>query len=224
MVKARRRMRRTAGTPGWVVDTRSQRTWNDRFKSILKRDFTNSDAAISAILSDERLCQLCATRIRSYVDKNVTLALNQQSKARGARHKKKLEIAIAGLRAAIDLCTSRGNQEMASRLGKLTDEFLQELGRCKQAFGTKRRGRDRDHSVLYESHSFLESKLRQSVTNATLANLVNAGYEADGNAPKEPITDEHIRKNLTHFKRNNPSWRNDIDPRFQQLLDDPETK
>jgi hypothetical protein len=129
-----------------------------------------------------------------------------------------------GLKAAIDLCKNRVNQEPLQQLVTLAADFSQELGRCKEAFATKRHGRDRDHSILYECHSFLESELRQSVTMETLANLVTAGYEADGNLSKKPITEEQIRKNLAHFKRNNPSWRNVIDPRFQRLLDNPETK
>jgi hypothetical protein len=184
----------------------------------------NADAVISAILSNERLSQLCATRIRFYLDKGVTLFLNKQRKVRGVHHKKKLEIAIAGLGAAVDLRTNRGDQESVSQLVTFRDEFSRELGLCKEAFATKRHGRDRAHSILFECRSFLESKLGRSVTNATLANLLNAGCEANGNPADETITEEQVRKNLTQFKRNNPSWRNEIDPRFQRLLDNPETK
>jgi hypothetical protein len=226
MIKAGKRPRAVRRTPipRWISDKENQRKWNGQFIKMLKRDYANSDAAITAIVSNERLSDLCATRIRFYVDKSVTNCLNEQTRVRGIKHTKQLEIAIAGLRAAIDLSANRGNQKLALQLGTLADDFSQELGRCKQAFATKRRGRDRDHSILYECRIFLESELRQSVTNKTLTNLVNIGYEADGNPPKDPITEEHVRKNLAHFKRKNPSWRNDVDPRFQKLLDDPETK
>jgi len=138
--------------------------------------------------------------------------LNAQTKARGVKYIKKLKTAIVGLRAAIELYMDRGNQELALQLAKLADELSEGLGRCKQAFGSKRRGRDRDHSLLCQCRAFLRSELQQSITIRTLANLVNAGCEADGISFKDPVTEEQIRKNLAHFKRNNPLWRNDIDP------------
>ena len=207
MIKAGTRAAAVKGAriPAWTQDTANQSRWNDQFIGILKRDYVNSDVAISAILRDGRLSQLCATKIRSYVDKDVTAWLYEQRKARGAELKKQLEIAIAGLRAAIGLCMNRG-KEFALPLGKLADEFSQQLERCKQAFATKRHGRDRDHAILYECESFLQAELKQPLTYVTLANLVNAGYEADGNPPKEPVDEEQIRKNLANFKRNNPLW------------------
>jgi hypothetical protein len=125
---------------------------------------------------------------------------------------------------AVDLRTSRGDQESVSQLVTLRDEFSRELGLCKQAFSTKRHGRDQAHSILFECRSFLESKLGRSITNATLANLLNAGSEANGNSPDETTTEEQVRKNLTRFKRNNPAWRNEVDPRFQKLVKNPDTK
>jgi hypothetical protein len=215
---------RSAQKPGWIADKENQRKWNSEFMRILRRDYSNSDASISAILRDKLLSEGCATRVRSYVDKRVALCLNQQTKARGIKHKKQLEIAIAGLGVASCLLINRGNQGLATSLGVIADEFSRELGRCKQAFGTKRRGRDRDHSILYECHSFLESKLRRPVTNKTLAHLVTAGFEADGNHLKEFVTEEEIRKNLAHFKTKNPLWRNSVDPRFLRLIVRQETK
>lgn len=196
-----------ARMPSWITDKKDQRKWNGQFIRILRKDYLNLDSAISAILGNERLSQICATKIRSYVDKGVTIWWYYQSKARGAKYKEQLKIAIGGLRAAIILCAIRGNQESASSLGMLADEFSRALGRCKQAFATKRHGRNRDHSFLLECHSFLQTELRQPVTYVTLANLVNAGYEADGSPLKEPVTEEQIRKNLANFKRNNPLWR-----------------
>jgi len=210
--------------PSWIGDKENQRKWNGQFLRILRRDYADSDNTVAAILCHKRLAESCATRVRSYVDKRVALCLNKQSKARGIKHKKQLEIAIAGLREASSLLTKRGNQGLAASLGVLADGLSGELGRCKQAFGTKRRGRDRDHSILYECHSFLESELGHRVTNKTLANLVSAGYETDGNRVKQYITEEEIRKNLAHFKSKNPLWRNFLDPRLWQLVSDQVTK
>ena len=208
MTKTKRRTGTISGArmPSWIIDKEDQRKWNGQFIRILKKDYLNSDSAISSILSNERLSQICATKVRSYVDKNVTICWYKQSKARGAKYKEQLKIAIGGLRAAIALCAIRGNQESASSLGMLADEFSRALGRYKQAFATKRHGRDRDHSFLFECRSILQKELRQPVTYVTLANLVNAGYEADESPLKEPVSEEQIRKNLANFKRNNPLW------------------
>jgi hypothetical protein len=209
MSKARRRPRAASGArmPSWISDKENQKRWNHRFLGILTEDHVNLDASIASVLSDELLSQRCATRIRSYVDKGATNWWYRQSKARGAKHKKRLEIATVGLRTAIALCENRGDQESASSLARLTDQFSLELRRCKQAFATKRHGRDRDHSFLLECHSFLQKELGRPVTYVTLATLVNAGYEADGKSLKEPLTEERVRKNLANFKRNNPRWR-----------------
>lgn len=226
MVKARKRngILRGGKKPSWISDTEDQRKWMDRFKAILKRDYENLDPTILAILSDVRLCDLCATKIRGYVDKAVSVWSNAQKKIRGAKRKKQLETAIIGLRAAIEVFEEQGNRAVAFNLGMLTTELADALGRCKLAYGVKRRGRDRDHSSLDECRGFLERSLGHSVTMKTLANLVNAGFETDENPPEEPITEEQIRKNLAKFKRNNPFWRNEIDPRFHQRFSDPETK
>ena len=154
---------------------------------------------------------MCAVKVRSYIDKQTTAWLYGQRKVRGAEQKKQLEIAVAGMNAAIALYTDRGNQEVAKYLGNLAIELSRALGRCKTAFATKRHGRDRAHSILSECQSFLESALRRSVAYATLATLVNAAYEANGKALEEPVTEEHVRKNLAAFRRNNPLWCNNID-------------
>jgi hypothetical protein len=198
---------RGARMPSWKTDKKNQRKWNGQFIRILRRDYLNSDSAISAILGNQRLSEICATKIRSYVDKGVTKWWYDQSKARGAKYKERLKIAISGLRAAIVLCRFRDNRELASSLGMLSNEFSLELGRSKKAFATKRHGRDRDHSFLLECHSSLQAELGRSITYATIANLVNAGFEADGRDLTEPVTEEQIRKNLANFKRNNPLWR-----------------
>lgn len=207
MTKPKRaRVVKGARVPAWIRDTANQDKWNNRFIEILKRDYENSDAVISAILKDERFSQVCATKIRSYIDKDISDWLYGQRKARGTKTRKRLKIAIEGLREAVGLCKEGGKTEFLAPLGKLADELSRALERCDQAFATKRHGRDRDHAVLLDCHAFFQAKLGRSVTYVTLANLVNAGYEADGNPPKNPVDEEQLRKNLTNFKNNNPLW------------------
>lgn len=206
--KARRNAKaaRTARARHWISDKENQAEWNQKFKKILKADHEGTDSVISAILSNDQLSQLVATRIRMYVDADVALCLNEQTRADGIKYRNRLETDIAALRAARDMETERRNKGLALELGSLVDIYSHALEQCKQAFGTKRRGRDRDHSILCECKRFLESQLQHPVTNNALASLVNAGFDADGNSAKEPVTEEHIRKNLTHFKRRNPFW------------------
>jgi hypothetical protein len=215
---------KVARLPAWISDSTDQKQWNGRFIGILNRDYRNSDTAISAILNNEKLAQICAVKIRSYVDKRVTTCLNEQRKARGAKHKQKLEIAVAGLNEAIDLYMERSNRTKAVHLGTVALELSAELERCKEAYATKRHGRDRAHSILSECCAFLESKLGRPVNYVTLANLVNAGNEADGKPAEALVTEERIRKNLAHFKSKNPRWKNEVDPRLKPHLVDPATK
>jgi hypothetical protein len=226
MAKVRRRIRKTgrARVPAWIRDKARQSKWNNEFIAILKRDYQGSDATISAILSDELLSQRCATRIRSYVDKGVTLRLNLERKARGAKTTQQLKTAIAGFDAAIDLHANTPRQELVPALRAVRENLSQALGRCKKAFATKRHGRDRDHAILYECYSFLQAELEQPVTYVTLANLVNAGFDAGGSPSTELIDEEKVRKNLANFKRNNPLWSNELAPRLKPLLVEPETK
>jgi hypothetical protein len=206
MIKTKRRPGTVRGAqmPSWVSDKENQRNWNRRFIRILERDYSNIDPIISAILANQRLSKMCATKIRSYLDKDVTTAWYRQIKARGAQHKRRLERAIEGMNAAVSLYSDRGDQSSARHLGTLALGLSEELGRCKEAFATKRHGRDRDHSLLLECHSFVQNELGQPITYATLANLLDAGQKAEGNPlENHPVTAEQLRKNLTEFKRNN---------------------
>lgn len=163
--------------PGWWQNTVDQREWCDRFRRILKRDCSSLDAAISAILSDEQLSQMCATLIRSYLDKDVTGWLYNERKERGLKHRKRLETAISGINTAVGLYTDRGNPKVAQSLGVIAIELSAELGRCRYAYASKRHGRDRAHLILWLCRSALESELGPQVTYPALANLVNAGFE-----------------------------------------------
>jgi len=179
------------------------RAWNDRFLKILKRDYRNLDPLVASILENPRVAQTCAMLIRAYVDKGVTDWLYKDRKIRGDKHKKRLDTAIAGIKEAISLYGDRGNKEKAVYLSRLAGELVAERERCKEAFSTKRHGRDRAHFILYECQSFLESQLGKRPTYATLANLVTACFEADGNLPDEPVTEEHVRRNLENFTSRN---------------------
>lgn len=197
---------REARKPTWIGDKENQRTWNEKFISILRRDYANLDPAIHAILSDARRSDLCATMIRSYVDKGCTNWWYRESKSRGALYRRRLEQASDGLNLAAGLYLDRGDQATAQDLDTRARELLQVRDSCKKAFATKPHGRDRDHSFLLTCHSFLQTELRHSVTYATVAHLVNAGHEVEGNLPKELASEEQVRKNLTNFKRNVPYW------------------
>jgi len=163
MAKTRKRARaaKRSRKPVWITDEKNQEKWNGRFIRILEQD--DIDPIISTLLSNKWLSQLCATRIRSYVDKAFTDWWYGESKARGIKHKQQLETAIGGLRVASVLCSNKGNQKLASRLGALAAEFLLELAQCKHAFATKRHGRDRDHSLLLECRAFLQRELGRPV-------------------------------------------------------------
>jgi hypothetical protein len=58
--------------------------------------------------------------------------------------------------------------------------------------------------ILHDCKVFLESVLGHRITYSTLANLVNAGFEADRKPLKDPVTEERLRKNLEAFRDRNP--------------------
>lgn len=220
-----RTVRRTKrpGRPAWADDQANQEAWAKRFTAIL-RNTGGDDGTISAILGDPNLSRMCAVRIRSYVDEGSGDWLNHQRKTRRHKHKKLLECAIEGLNAAIDLLQDSGDQQGTQYLAVLALQFSAALGRSKQAFSVKRHGRDCPHSTLYEARAYLEARLGRDVTYPALADLVNAGYEADGRAPQHPVTEEQIRKNLTYFKRRNPIYCDLVARRYSQLSSQSETK
>jgi len=222
----RRRAVRVGPVPAWIKNQAEHEEWINRFVSLLnrKQDYSDSNCTISLILKNKDLARKCATRIRSYVDKQVTASLYGQSKARAARYKKRFETAIAGIKEAIYLYAEQKRYEMVENLQVCGAELSVQLERRKTAFAPKRHGRNRDHSILIECRCFLEEKLAKRLTYATLADLVNAGFYADEDNLNELITEEHIRKNLAAFTRNNPNWSNKINPKL--ILDEihPATK
>jgi len=202
MVKGKRKTR-IVRKPSWIADVEDQGQWTARFAQILTRHKT--DPVISAILSNKWLPPRCAVKVRSYTDKSVTDYFYQERRLRGRMTKAKLETAIKGLNAAIELYTERGNQTVAMYLGGLAIELSAQLGRCGEAFATKRHGRDFDHSILLECRMYLEAALTRTVSNATLAHLINAADEVDGKTDKY-TSEEQVRKNLHTFQQNNPTF------------------
>jgi hypothetical protein len=178
--------------------------WDDRFIAILKRDYIKLDDVIVTILKNELLARMCAVKISTYVDKDVSDWLYKTRKIRGAQHQKSLETAITGINEAIGLYRDRGRQAEAMYLSTFALELSAQLGMRKEAYGTKKHGRDRSHLILYDCKVFLEWALRHRITYSTLANLVNAGFEADGKTPEVPVTEEQLRKNLQAFQDRNP--------------------
>src|SRR5438309_599666 len=90
--------------------------WDDRFIATLKRDYSNLDGVVAAILKNEPLARMCAVKISNSVDKDISDWLYKTRKARGAKHKKRLEIAIAGINEAIDFYGERGRHAEAMYL------------------------------------------------------------------------------------------------------------
>jgi hypothetical protein len=206
IMKAKKTRFSEARPPKWVDDPVDQQEWSDRFLEILRKDYASSDRTVAAILSDGRLSKVCAIKIRSYVNKEFTAYLYAQRKARGTDTTNRLELTVRGLNAGISLSRNGGKQEFIATLEPPLRYYSKALDNCKEAFATKRHGRDRDHGILQECHTFLEQRLGQAVTYATLATLVNAGYEANGDLPEEPIDEGLVGRNLANFKKRNPFW------------------
>jgi hypothetical protein len=93
-------------------------------------------------LKNEQLARMCAVKISTYVDKGVSGHLYKTRKIRGAQHKKRLKIAIAGINEAISLYRERERQAEAVYLSTLALELSAQLGMIKEAYGTKRYGRE----------------------------------------------------------------------------------
>ena len=210
--KPHRSPRTRRDSPSWIKDTDAQRIWNDRFAAAL-RQHAAVDPAVATILASPIL-RVVATKIHSYVDKGFTLQAWRERKARGATYEKRLTTAIAGLKAAIELYEEHDDSDVQQSLVSALLYLSGQLGRVKNAFGTKRHGRDRDHTILYELWRFLEWHLRHPVTFSTLATLINAGVDADAQPASRLVTEVSVRKNLTNFRNNNPTLCGLVDRRY----------
>ena len=193
--------RQIARKPSWIADVENQQRWTLEFAEKL-RDIEKSDAAIPIILGNHHVLRHCSAQIRLYSDLGVTAYLRQERERRGRKQVATLKAAIKGIMEAVEFYTEFGNQTAASQLEYYKRDLSEKLQRSKQAYSSKRHGRDRDHTILVRLQGFLEKHVGH-VTNATLATLVNKAMELDGQAGSERFTEETVRKNLTAFRGKN---------------------
>jgi len=214
MTTQHRRMRRLA-VPEWLNDPADQWAWAARFARNLNERHASVDGTVRRILRDRHVTHWCAMRVRCYVDPEVTRYLYKNRKDRVRQERMKIQSAITGLNSAVGIY---GGQEpnVAQSLGFKAVELSGALGRCDRAASTKRHGRDRAQSILYECHVFLEYVLRTNVTYKTLANLVSSGFETE-NLSSTHISEENVRKNLANFRHQNPEWCSLLESRIKTL-------
>jgi hypothetical protein len=190
-----------ARKPSWIADVENQKRWTLEFAEKL-REIEKSDSAISAILGNHHVLRHCAAQIRLYSDLAVTAHLRQERERRGRKQVARLKAAMKGTAEAVEFYTEFGNQTAGAQLKSYQADLSAILHRSKQAYSSKRHGRDRDHTILVRLQGFLEKHVGQ-VTNATLATLVNKAMEVDGYAGSERFTEETVRKNLKAFRGKN---------------------
>jgi hypothetical protein len=190
-----------ARKPTWIADVENQKRWIAEFAAKL-REVEKTDATISAILGSDWVVRECATQVRLYADLSITVHLYQDRQLRGRRHVAALKTAIKGIAAAAAFYADAGNRSAEAQLRSYEADLSTILQRSKQAYSSKRHGRDRDHTILVRLHGFLEKHVGH-VTNATLATLVSKAMEIDGQAGSERFTEETVRKNLNAFRGKN---------------------
>lgn len=186
-----------------------QKKWNDRFIQVLQDEFVAHDSLVAELAKSDGHVRTFGGLIRPYVDTAVVSAIYQDRKTRGAEQERLLKGAMKGLNAAAELFLRAENGARAQEMAGISLEFSGQLSRLKEAYGTKRLGRDRPHNVLYLCRVWLQSQLGREPSFVTLASLVNAALQAQG--LDEIVTEDHIRKNLKHFEENNPTMRHLID-------------
>jgi hypothetical protein len=179
----------------------NQQRWTAEFAAKL-REVEKTDATISAILRDDWVVRQCATQVRLYADTTVSAYFYRDRQRRGKRQVAALKTAIKGIAVAAAFYADFGNQSAETQLKSYQADLSAILHRCKQAYSSKRHGRDRDHTILVRLQGFLEKQVGQ-VTNSTLATLVNKAMEVDGHAGSERFTEETVRKNLKAFRGKN---------------------
>lgn len=96
--------------PKWIEFPELQQEWNSRFLQLLKEN-AGSDPAISEILRNEKTSQMCAVKVRSYVDKKLT-DLYRLRKERGKRRTR---------------TTEAGDRRLKGRNGKLCRGQVRQL-------------------------------------------------------------------------------------------------
>jgi hypothetical protein len=177
----------------------------DRFVSILNREEYRSDENCRRIGADRETALQVGRMIWSYVEKDFTKGLNEERRTKVGNYWSQVVSAIDGFEKGAAIYRSR-HPERAALLAEWAQELRSEEQGAETLLDTKRHGRERDHGILYSIRQTLESRLG-AVTNKTLANLVNAGLEASGQAEADdPVTEDEIRKNLRNFLDRNPAW------------------
>src|SRR2546429_435791 len=183
--------------------TKDRPSWEERFVQILNRDYRD-DPVCQRIGTDRELALQVGTMMKSYVDKGLTKELAAERKARVGAYRSELVKAVDGLEAAAKLHRHRDPARAAAWQSDAA-EFEAELPRADELLDTKRHGRERDHGILDSIRQVLGKRVGP-VTLVTLANLVNAGLEADGQDDGDPVTEDDVRKALKHFLDRNPNW------------------
>jgi hypothetical protein len=192
---------RIARKPPWIADVENQKRWTLEFAEKL-REIEESDAAIPAILGNQHVLRHCAAQVRFYTDLTFTAYMRQDRKRRGKKQVARLKAAIKGMVAATEFYTEFGDQAAASQLDSYKHDLSEKLQRSRRAFSSKHLGRDHDHTILVRLQEFLWKQMG-TVTNATLATLVNKAMETDGQDGSERFTEETVRKNLNAFRGKN---------------------
>ena len=187
-----------------------QKSWNDRLIKTLRANH-KGDTMIESLIRNDKLCRTLGGLLRFYVDKKFTDGMYHARKSRGAEHQQKLVTARIGLETAVQLLAEAREYGRAVSLIPLIEHFSAQMGRLKEAYSTKRLGRDRAHFILYACQVVGEAGLKRSISFVTLADLVNASFEADGQQDYVPATEEHIRKNFSTLDKNSPRIRALVD-------------
>jgi hypothetical protein len=184
------------------TDMESER--EERFVRILSRDFSH-DQVCSRIVGDKSLARGIAKIMHRYVAPSFTAMLYEDRKKRIGSLRVELVKAINGLEAAGNLYRHR-EPETAAFFDQKATELQSQLQAADVLLDVRRHGRFRDHGILDSARSVLERRLGP-MTYSTLANLVNAALQADGQSVDGPSVDEEtIRKDLRNFLARNPTW------------------
>jgi hypothetical protein len=177
----------------------------DRFVAILNREEYRSDEICRRIGADRALATDVGRMLWSYVEKDFTKGLNEERRAKIGPYWQQVVGARDGFEKGMALWRVR-YPDRAALLAQWAQELRAEEQGAETLMDTKRHGRERDHGILYSIRQVLEKRVGP-VTNVTLANLVNAGLEASGQAEADkPVTEDDIRKNLRNFLDRNPAW------------------
>jgi hypothetical protein len=180
-------------------------TWEERFLAILREHYRHDETCLR-IASNDEFGKYCGTMMRRYVSPEFREAMDEDRRKRMERRREELVKAIDGLESAANLYRPH-EPETAALFQIKAAELIGQKERVDQLLDTKRHGRFRDEGILDIAKQEMEKHVGP-VTYETLANLVNAGFEADGQETDEGATvnAESLRRNLANFRSRNPNW------------------